>query len=210
MHITTLDRYGGTVDQAAKEASVSTPSGDVKSKGSVPPAAEGGKPHLLLRQAEAVDAIFQEASSKLDQMKESLQGIFKTYPPYPPGSRERAEKLQRYDALRRQIEQLRPAMERDSEAEGENSVAVELTTARKIWDLAFDEQGRIRTVSMDEASSTGNSGDAWQLPVLAENAPDEMIRDTADRIEQLANAVQKKRSEFWSFLEPYALTDLYA
>ena len=210
MHITNLDRYGGAVDQAAKEASVSTLSGDTKSRGSVPPAAEGGKPHLLLRQAEAIDAIFQEATSKLDQMKDSLQGIFKTYPPYPPGSRERAERLQRYDALRRQIEQLQPEMNRETASEEEKSVSVALPTARKIWDLAFDEQGRIRTVSTDEESSSGNGGDAWQFPVLAENTPDEKIRDAANGIEQLTNAVQRKRSEFWSFLEPYALTDLYA
>ncbi|HOI74232.1 MAG TPA: hypothetical protein PLO63_08805 [Syntrophales bacterium] len=210
MHISTLDRYGSAVDQATKEASVSSPSGETKSRGSTQAAAEGGQPHLLLRQAEAIDAIFQEASSKLDQMKDSLHGIFKTYPPYPPGSQERAEKLQRYDALRRQIEQLRPAVIREEAEKEEKSVSVSLPTTQKIWDLAFDEQGRIRTVSTDEASSTGNSGDAWQFPVLAENAPDQKIRDTADRIDQLSNAVQRKRSEFWSFLEPYALTDLYA
>jgi len=210
MHITTLDRYGGAVDQAAKEASVSTPSGDTKSRGSVPPAAEGGKPHLLLRQVEAVDAIFQEASSKLDQMKDSLQGIFKTYPPYPPGSEERASKLRQYDGLRRQIEQLRPGLSREVAAEEEKSMFPALPSIQDIWDLAFDEKGRIRTVSADEASSVGKSGDAWQLPLLAENAPDETIRDTADRIDELSDAVQRKRSEFWSFLEPYALTDLYA
>ncbi|MGV8078714.1 MAG: hypothetical protein AB2L22_01445 [Syntrophales bacterium] len=210
MHITNLDRYGGTVDQTAKEAALSTPSGETKSRGALQPAANGGQPHLLLRQAEAIDAIFQEATSKLDQMKDSLQGIFKTYPPYPPGSEERASKLKQYDGLRRQIEQLRPGMNREEEAEEDQSVSVAFPTARKIWDLAFDEQGRIRTVSTDEESSSGNGGEAWQLPVLAENTPDEKIRDAANGIEQLSNAVQRKRSEFWSFLEPYALTDLYA
>ncbi len=210
MHITTLDRYGGTVDQTAKESAVSAPSGETKSRGALQPAANGGQPHLLLRQAEAIDAIFQEATSKLDQMKDSLQGIYKTYPPYPPGSQERAEKLERYDALRRQIEQLRPADIQEASEKEDQSITMALPTTQKIWDLAFDEQGRIRTVSTKEAAAGGNSGNVWQLPVLAENAPDETILDTADRIEELSNAVKGKRSEFWSFLEPYALADLYA
>lgn len=210
MHISTLDRFSGAVDQTAKESAVATPPGETKSRGSLPPVAEGGQPHLLLRQAEAIDAIFQEATSKLDQMKDSLQGIFKTYPPYPPGSQERAEKLQRYDALRRQIEQLQPAMMREAAEKEEESVSMALPTTQKIWDLAFDEQGRIRTVTTDEATVGGKRGDTWQLPILAENAPDETIRDVAGRIERLSEAVERKRSEFWSFLEPYALTDLYA
>lgn len=209
MHISTLDRYGGAVDQTAKESAVSSPSGEIKSKGSAHHVAEGGNPHLLLRQAEAVDAIFQEATSKLDQMKDSLQEIFKTYPPYPPGSRERAEKLQQYDALRRQIEQLRPEMIRDAQAEEEKSVSAVLLTAQKIWDLAFDEQGRIRTVSSDQENEAG-SGDVLQIPILQERSPDETIREVADRIERLSESVQRKRSDFWFSLEPYALTDLYA
>ncbi|NPU84761.1 MAG: hypothetical protein HPY65_09760 [Syntrophaceae bacterium] len=210
MHISTLDRYSGAVDQTAKESAVAAPPGETKSRGSAQPAANGGQPHLLLRQAEAIDAIFQEAASKLDQMKDSLQGIFKTYPPYPPGSEERAEKLQQYDALRRQIEQLRPETTPEPDAAEEKSASEPLPTAQKIWDLAFDEQGRIRTVSTDEGNASGTGGNPWQLPILPENAPDETIRDTADRIGRLSEAVEQKRSEFWSFLEPYALADLYA
>lgn len=209
MHISTLDRYGGAVDQTAKEAAFSSASGDMKSRGTVPPAAEGGNPHLLLRQAEAVDAIFQEASSKLDQMKDSLQGIFKNYPPYPPGSRERAERLQQYDALRRQIEKLRPPENREQAGSEKKSASDTLPTPEKIWDLAFDEQGRIRTVSTDQESAAGNT-DILQIPVLQDNAPDETIREVAERIERLSESIQRKRSDFWSSLEPYALTDLYA
>lgn len=210
MHISTLDRYSGAVDQTAKEATVSAPSGETKSRGSAQPVAEGGQPHLLIRQAEAIDAIFQEASSKLDQMKDSLQGIFKTYPPYPPGSEERASKLQQYDGLRRQIEQLRPGMTREPATEEEKSAPKALPTTENIWDLAFDEQGRIRTVATDDVAAVGKSDDAWQIPILPENASDETIRDAVGKIERLSDGVKQKRSEFWSFLEPYALADLYA
>ncbi|PKN32465.1 MAG: hypothetical protein CVU61_17930 [Deltaproteobacteria bacterium HGW-Deltaproteobacteria-19] len=210
MHISTLDRFSGAVDQTAKESAVAAPLGETKSRGSGQVAAEGGHPHLLLRQAEAIDVIFQEATSKLDQMKDSLQGIFKTYPPYPPGSEERASKLQQYDGLRRQIEQLRPGMTREAAEEEKKSVSEVLPTTEKIWDLAFDEQGRIRTVSTDEATAGGKSGDAWQFPLLADNATDETIRDAVGKIERLSDGVKQKRSEFWSFLEPYALADLYA
>jgi len=210
MHISTLDRYSGAVDQTAKEAAVSTPSGETRSRGSAQPAAGGGQPHLLLRQAEAIDAIFQEASSKLDRMKDVLQGILKTYPPYPPGSEERVAKLQKYDALRRQIEELGPPATREPDGDEEKSSAAALPARQKMWDFVFDDRGRVRAVAADDGAAGGKSGDAWQVPALPENAPDEAIHDAAGRLERLSDAVQQKRSEFWSSLDPYALADLYA
>ncbi len=52
------------------------------------------------------DSRMSEIETYLDRMREQLGKIVKNYPPFPPGSEERAELLRSFTSLRRQIEQL--------------------------------------------------------------------------------------------------------
>jgi hypothetical protein len=207
MNISTVDRLG-VAEPAVKEtgpAALPFSAETTKPRENLSALSREEQTHPLLRQAESIDAIFREVSSKLGEMKDALHGIIKNYPPYPPGSEERADRLENYNAFRRQIEQIRPSpLPGEPPEEGQPGTAA-LPVTRKIWDFVYDTLDRIGA-----AVSGDGSGDIWQVPLLPENASDDTIREVAGGLDRLSAEVQRKRSEMWLFLEPYALKDLYA
>jgi hypothetical protein len=52
------------------------------------------------------DAVLEKASNQLELMKKPLELIIKNYPPFPPGSEQRADLLRSYISLRKEIDRL--------------------------------------------------------------------------------------------------------
>lgn len=51
-------------------------------------------------------AFLDGVEEKIDRMNDSLTGIVKHYPPFPPGSEERVQRLESFSAFRKEIERL--------------------------------------------------------------------------------------------------------
>jgi len=54
----------------------------------------------------SADSAYQFINERIGKMKEALEGIVKNYPPFPAGSTERAEMLQKFNGIRNQINRL--------------------------------------------------------------------------------------------------------
>ncbi len=91
--------------------------------------------NLVAENVKVADRAMGSIASLIGVMKEDLQGIVKNFPPFPPGSQERAEYLRSFSALRKQIEQ-----------------------------LTFPPQHDGASKIMADSAVTGENGD-WQVPV---------------------------------------------
>src|SRR6185369_15549311 len=52
------------------------------------------------------DAVLEKASNQVDLMKRPLEANIKNFPPFPPGSEQRADLLKSYISLRKEIDKL--------------------------------------------------------------------------------------------------------
>ncbi|NTU42157.1 MAG: hypothetical protein HGA78_03725 [Nitrospirales bacterium] len=62
--------------------------------------------HQAAKEIRTAGNTMQQIDDYLDRMKESLNGIVKTFPPYPPGSEERVNLLRSYNSFRKLIDEL--------------------------------------------------------------------------------------------------------
>ena len=62
--------------------------------------------NAVVKSIRIADQAMAEISANIEQMESEVQMFVKHYPPFPPGSEERQELLNRFSALRKQIDQL--------------------------------------------------------------------------------------------------------
>lgn len=226
MNVSNLERIEGVQNASAKIADPSAhpPAGEDRAKKVRDTAREGGilpagvalpsarmdRADPVLRQAGAIDAVFQAAEAVIGRMKEDLEAIVKTYPPYPPGSEERQNLLQSYNGLRREIDRITlPRQDERGEA-GQTEPGVPLIPADPHWEYLIDENGRIRTVAREDGPGMVHHSSSWKLPEVPAEASDESIRDALGQLQAALDSVQEKRARLWEFLEPLCPTDCYA
>lgn len=124
----------------------------------------------------------------VSKMKANLTSIVKMYPPYPPGSQERARILKSYIGLRREIEQL--------------TIPPEYQLARKILSnpsqvagagdqsIVLGQDGTSVTIH-SQPVSPGPSG--INIPELPINADDEQVSAAWTKINTAQELLDKKR-----------------
>lgn len=136
------------------------------------------------RTADKRAAVVREAVSR---MRESLETITKSYPPFPPGSEERVHALKSYVALRKQIAQLTFPPEEDAAAPKHRERTENLST----FTFVLQSDGRIRTVPREEVR-VGPSG--LVIPEVQYSATDGEIREAIGELEQTAAAIDDLRA----------------
>jgi hypothetical protein len=125
------------------------------------------------------DAILEKASNQVDLMKRPLEAIIKNFPPFPPGSEQRADLLKSYISLRKEIDKLTvPA-----------PVDVSTPALKQMFTDLFDKNGKF----------TG--GEALGLPeTITRDTTDRQIIAVIDKLDTAKMQIDRGRVELSSSL----------
>jgi hypothetical protein len=128
-----------------------------------------------------------EIGANIEQMESEVQMFVKQYPPYPPGSEERLQLLNRFAALRKQIDRLTfppdPFAQKIIGDSGSGDKA-------QAWDVSVGDKtlaGAIRRQPMH----TGSEG--INLPEMPADASDKDIADTQAALRRAWETVAERR-----------------
>jgi hypothetical protein len=142
----------------------------------------------LLKSIRIADQTMESIQTHIGQMHSEVQAFLKTYPPYPPGSEERIEKLQQIAGIRQQIERL--ILPQDQFAGlilGNNAGSEQATDySVKIGGQASGEKVRTHNMHLDSKG--------LDIPELPLNASDQQITDAQENLEKAAKSLQTKRA----------------
>jgi hypothetical protein len=136
----------------------------------------------------SADRSLAVAETLLDRIFGEMQQVVKQYPPFPPGSEERVERLKTITALRKEIDQLT------------------VPPVEKPWPETLSMFG------IPEEAEDADSGKSLkktpreiplEIPTLDRNATDEEIQDTADAVRKSINALRKRRRDVRSDAEHF-------
>lgn len=124
------------------------------------------------------DAVLEKASNQVDLMKRPLEAIIKNFPPFPPGSEQRADLLKSYISLRKEIDKLTiPAP------------IVTTPALQQMFTDLFDQDGKF----------TG--GEALGLPeTLPRDTNDRQIISVIDKLDTAKMQIDRGRVELSSSL----------
>jgi DNA repair exonuclease SbcCD ATPase subunit len=132
----------------------------------------------LSRGIEKADQAMGEINQEVEKAKQDLSKIVKMYPPYPQDSKERAELLNSYLGLRKQIEKLTVPPESD--------LAAEILGGSEKSDLPEELTG----FTVD----AGPQGlDLVESPVAGEELRDEDLPPLIEDLERASETLQEKR-----------------
>jgi hypothetical protein len=125
------------------------------------------------------DAVLEKASNQVDLMKRPLEAIIKNFPPFPPGSEQRADLLKSFISLRKEIDKLTvPA-----------PVDVATPALKQMFTDLFDKDGKF----------TG--GEALGLPeTLPRETTDRQIISVIDKLDTAKMQIDRGRVELSSSL----------
>ena len=103
------------------------------------------------------DQAMKAVGDTIDQMSEQLEAIVKNYPPFPPGSEERVQRLRSYAALRQIIDRLTVPPEKEARTLMAGRKKKEPTAESDQWALHIDPRGTTKTVWKEDLP-TGPTG----------------------------------------------------
>ena len=141
----------------------------------------------LVKSIRIADQAMAEIGANIEQMESEVQMFVKHYPPYPPGSEERLQLLNRFAALRKQINRL--TFPPDSFAQkiiGDSGSGDKAQS----WDVSVGDKtlaGAIRRQPMH----TGSEG--INLPEMPADASDKDIVDAQAALHQAWETVAERR-----------------
>jgi len=124
--------------------------------------------NTIAKNIRAADKTIKAIANYIDKMKAELGRTIKNYPPFPPGSEERAKLLKSYISLRKQIDQLTIPPPKN-EFSIEIVIDSEVVPETGVWDILTDFN-------------------SVHIPDLSEDATDE---DIAISIEKFKTAKEK-------------------
>lgn len=148
--------------------------------------------HAVVQEIRSVDETMQQIGQNLDGMKQAVEIILKSYPPFPADSNERITRLRQFSALRKMIDQLTfPPKEEDS-------LAVILSD-RQNQPASGDREympppGSKKPVFHQQQVHPGEQG--LNLPDLAMDASEDDLADAMERLTAASNILESKRKQF--------------
>ena len=141
----------------------------------------------VVKSIRIADQAMAEIGANIEQMESEVQMFVKQYPPYPPGSEERLQLLNRFAALRKQINRLTfppdPFAQKIIGDSGGGDQA-------QAWDVSVGDKtlvGAIRRQPMH----TGSEG--INLPELPVDASDKDIADAQAALRRAWETVAERR-----------------
>jgi hypothetical protein len=133
-----------------------------------------------------------KVSAQIEKMNKELSIIVKNYPPFPPGSEERIQRLRRFNSFRKQLEQFTIPPQRES-----NHIKTGAPTSRQVG----VEQGSL-VIEADEGDGfilSVRNADAQEyrmelrVPKLSEDADDAQIYDSLENLDKAGVAIVAHR-----------------
>ena len=141
----------------------------------------------VLKSIRIADQAMAEIGANIEQMESEVQMFVKQYPPYPPGSDERQQLLNRFAALRKQINRLTfPPDPFAQKIIGDSLSGDDVQT----WDVTIGDRtlaGAIRRQPMH----TGSEG--VDLPEMPPDASDKDIADVQAALHKAWKTVVERR-----------------
>jgi hypothetical protein len=141
----------------------------------------------VVKSIRIADQAMAEIGANIEQMESEVQMFVKQYPPYPPGNEERLQILNRFAALRKQIDRLTfppdPFAQKIIGDSGSGDKA-------QAWDISFGDRtlaGAIRRQPMH----TGSEG--INLPEMPVDASDQDIADLQAALRRAWETVAERR-----------------
>jgi len=124
----------------------------------------------------------------LDNMEGQLEMIIKRYPPFPPGSPQRTESLEGFNAFRKQIDQLTFAPD-----EGAKKIMADPSVVADAgdWDIIVGENSAKKTIHSRQVH-TGPEG--LNIPELPETATDSEIAEAVANLRTAKNTLEQNRA----------------
>jgi hypothetical protein len=135
------------------------------------------------------DKAMGEIETNIEQMESEVEMFLKQYPPYPPGSEERINYLNRFAMLRKQIDQL--TMPPDAGAE---AIIGRASNGQKTnWDIEIGGRAIGKSIRR-QPMHTGKEG--LNLPEITPQATDEHVFELKNALGSARQQVKRGRSEF--------------
>ncbi len=144
--------------------------------------------NLVAENIKVADRAMASIGNLISSMKEDLQGIVKNFPPFPLGSPERAEYLQSFSALRKQIEQLTFPAQHDGASKIMADPAV--TGEKGDWQVPV-AIGKPLTIRREEVH-VGPRG--LDIPELLGSASDEEIAAALHKLDGAAATLTERQA----------------
>ncbi|NLI82484.1 MAG: hypothetical protein GX443_12490 [Deltaproteobacteria bacterium] len=134
------------------------------------------------------DSAMEKIGELLGEMKSKLESIVKNYPPFPPGTEERARYLESYNGLRSQMAQLAIPPEK----EGAGAKMFPPTEYREggNWEFLVEKDGQLRTVHKGEIQLNLEGLD---IPELKPDASDEEVYLALQRLDAGREILDSRR-----------------
>ena len=123
------------------------------------------------------DAVLEKASNQVELMKKPLESIIKNFPPFPAGSKERADLLKSYISLRKEIDKMSvpPPLDASTPA------------LKQLFSDMFDKNGNFM------------AGSSLNLPeTIPAEATDRQIIATIDKLDTAKMQIDRGRVELSS------------
>ena len=146
---------------------------------------------MVVRQIREVDQTMDQVEKNLQKMKASLEQIKKSYPPYPPGSDERAQALRRFGSLRHLIDQLTVPPPDD----GPGQILGNTSSHPNAGDWEFVNRKGSTPIKMGR-QPIHSGADGLDLPELPRNASDADLNQAAAKVDKALVRIQKRRADF--------------
>jgi len=127
----------------------------------------------------AADQIMDTIGKFIAEMKAQLERIIKNYPPFPPGSEERAKILRSYNALRKEIEQITfPANPQERKKFSEVPRTV-FNTSESLAQFVDQQVRRVKDLNLPELSDQSTDREMTDA-ILHLNQAEETLKENRE------------------------------
>jgi hypothetical protein len=148
--------------------------------------------HQVAQQIRSVDNTMDQIEQGVQKMKDTLDQVVKSYPPFLLGSNERITQLRQFSSLRKMIDQLTIPPKEDNSPE---KILGDVKTYPNAgdWDITTDTSQEKLTINQQPLHMGRGGLDIPDLPV---DASDDAIKQALEKLTSAQKNIQEKRQAF--------------
>jgi hypothetical protein len=144
--------------------------------------------NAVVKSIRIADQAMAEIDVNVEQMESEVEMFLKQYPPYPPGSEDRVNYLNRFALLRKQIDQLTVP----PDAGAKYIIGTSGAPQTKEWEVEIGGQKTGQTIRRQPVH-TGRDG--LGLPDISADSSDEQVAAMQKALSQARQTIQQRRSQ---------------
>lgn len=144
--------------------------------------------NAVVKSVRIADKAMSQIETNIEQMASEVEMFLKQYPPYPPGSEDRVNYLNRFAMLRKQIDQLTFP----PDAGAQNIIGRSADRSSSDWAIEIGGKKIDQTIRRQHVH-TGKEG--LSLPELSVHATDEQISGMQKALGSARQIIQQRRAE---------------